>query len=125
MIRWFRRHDPDDEWEEDDAHPPLPRHIDFGEEPEAPQPELREAAEVPEFALVVSANSSNGWHVAAVVSTGTGPAFYVRAITVRWPFSVARPTPSNRVSSKRIDPVSLSPTGSTPARKLVVNWGWM
>ena len=52
------------------------------------------------------------------------PDFYLRAITVRWPFLIARPAPSNRISDKRLDPERLSPTGTTPARKLIVNWGW-
>jgi hypothetical protein len=62
--------------------------------------------------------------MAAVIGESANPDFYVRAITVRWPFLIARPVPSNRATDKPVDPDTLSPTGTTPARKLVVNWGW-
>ena len=123
MIRWFRRSDPDDEFEDDD-YVPLPDHVDFGAEP-APVPGERPLPEVPELAVIVAAAATNGWHMAAVLAERTSPDFYLRAITVKWPFVVARPLPSSRASDRRYDRASLSPTGSTPARKLVVNWGWM
>ncbi len=80
--------------------------------------------EVPEFAVVVSDMSNDGWHRAAVVGESANPDFYVRAVTVRWPFLIARPARSNRATDKPVNPDTLSPTGTTPARKLVVNWGW-
>jgi hypothetical protein len=80
---------------------------------------------LPEFALIASAAATDGWHMAAVVGESGDPAFYVRAVTVRWPFLIARPAPSNRISDKPVDRERLSPTGTTPARKLVVNWPWI
>jgi hypothetical protein len=80
--------------------------------------------EVPEFAVVVSSLASDGWHMAAVIGESSNPDFYVRAVTVRWPFLIARPARSNRTTEAPVDADTLSPTGTTPARKLVVNWGW-
>ncbi len=79
---------------------------------------------VPEFAVIVSDVSTDGWHMAAVIGESANPDFYVRAVTVRWPYLIARPARSNRATDKPVDPDTLSPTGTTPARKLVVNWGW-
>jgi hypothetical protein len=110
MAMLFRRPDPEDELEDqdetevDDAGQPLP--------------------EVPEFAVIVSDISNDGWHVAMVIGESSNPDYYVRAVTVRWPFLIARPARSNRSTDKPIEPDSLSPTGTTPARKLVVNWPW-
>ena len=123
MIRWFRRADPDDDLEEEHAEVVLPEQIDFGE-PVEPVQEIRPLPEVPEYAVIVATAATRGWHMAAVVTDSIGPDFYLRAITVRWPFVVARPAPSSRISDKWLDPERLSPTGSTPARKLIVNWGW-
>jgi hypothetical protein len=80
--------------------------------------------EVPQFAVIVSNVSINGWHMAAVVGESSNPDFFVRALTVRWPYLVARPARSNKATDKPVNPASMSPTGTTPARKLVVNWGW-
>jgi hypothetical protein len=80
--------------------------------------------EVPEFAVIVSDVAYDGWHMAAVVGESANPDFYLRAVTVRWPYLIARPARSNRTADKPVDPDTLSPTGTTPARKLVVNWGW-
>jgi hypothetical protein len=85
----------------------------------------RPLPEVPEFAVIVSNVSSDGWHVAMVIGESSNPDYYVRAVNVRWPFLIARPARSNRVADKPVDVESLSPTGTTPARKLVVNWPWM
>ena len=123
MIRWFRRADDEDEFEEDGSDGALPEQIDFGEPVEL-VPEIRPLPKVPELAVIVAESEIHGWHMAAVVSDHTGPDFYLRAITVRWPFMVARPVPSTRTSDKPVNSSLLSPTGSTPARKLVVNWGW-
>ncbi|HUB10615.1 MAG TPA: hypothetical protein VMB34_01555 [Acetobacteraceae bacterium] len=123
MILWFRRSDPDEGLEAEGDEPGLPGQIDFGE-PVEPIPEGRLLPNVPEFAVIIAAAATNGWHMAAVVTDATGPEFYLRAIAVRWPFVVARPTPSTRIADRPVDHRRLSPTGSTPARKLIVNWGW-
>ncbi|HUB45991.1 MAG TPA: hypothetical protein VMB73_13475 [Acetobacteraceae bacterium] len=123
MFRWFRRADPEDEFEDEADEVPLPEQIDFGEPVEF-IPEIRPLPKVPDFAAIVAETAVNGWHMAAVVTDATGPDFYVRAITVRWPFMVARPVPSTRLSHKPVKPSLRSPTGSTPARKCIVNWGW-
>lgn len=80
--------------------------------------------EVPDFAVIVSDVANDGWHMAAVIGESANPDFYVRAVTVRWPFLIARPTRSGRASDKPVNLDLLSPMGTTPARKLVVNWGW-
>ncbi|HVC60247.1 MAG TPA: hypothetical protein VND19_07820 [Acetobacteraceae bacterium] len=80
---------------------------------------------VPRFAVIVSEVSTDGWHLAAVIGESANPNFYVRAVAVRWPFLVARPVRSNRSIDKPMDRDSLSPAATTPARKLVVNWGWV
>lgn len=80
--------------------------------------------EVPKFAVIVSDVSDDGWHVAAVIGESANPDYHVRAVTVRWPFLIARPWRSTRASDNPVNPGSLSPTGTTPARRLVVNWGW-
>jgi hypothetical protein len=85
----------------------------------------RPIPEVPEFAVIVSDVSSDGWHMAMVIGETTTPDYYVRAVTVRWPFLIARPARSNRFADKPVDVEWLSPTGTTPARKLVVNWPWI
>lgn len=110
MLRWFRHRDDDDD--------------DFEDDDELEAGEGDASGDIPEFALVVAETEVDGWHMAAVLADSTSPAFYVRAITVRWPFEVARPVPSNRKSDRPINPERLSPSGSTPSRKLVVNWGW-
>ena len=111
MAILFRRREPEDELEDLDET----EELDEGEPP----------AELPEFAVIVSDVSDDGWHMAAVIGESSNPDYYVRAVTVRWPFLIARPARSNRSSNKPIDPDSLSPTGTTPSRKLVVNWGWI
>jgi len=125
MFRWFRRRDEDDEddFEEEGEDVALPDQIDFGE-PTEPILESRRLPDVPEFAVIVAAAATNGWHMAAIVTDTPGPDFYLRAITVRWPFFVARPIPSTRISDRPVKSKLRSPTGSNPARKLVVNWGW-
>ncbi|HUN39752.1 MAG TPA: hypothetical protein VMU81_05640 [Acetobacteraceae bacterium] len=123
MLRWFRRADPEDEFEDAADEAPLPEQIDFGEPVEF-VPKIRPLPKVPDFAVIVAATENNGWHMAAVVTEATDPDFYLRAITVRWPFVIARPVPSTRLSDKRVNPSLRSPTGSTPTRKVVVNWGW-
>lgn len=110
MAMLFRRPDPEDEIENTDKS----AIIDDGQL----------LPKVPEFAVVVSDMTSDGWHMAAVLGESSNPDFYVRAVTVRWPFLIARPARSNRTTEKAVDPDALSPTGTTPARKLVVNWGW-
>lgn len=85
----------------------------------------RPLPDVPKFAVIVSEVSTDGWHMAAVIGQSANPDFYVRAVNVRWPFLIARPARSNRTVDKPVAPDSLSPTGTTPARKLVVNWGWV
>ena len=50
--------------------------------------------------------------------------YYVRAVVIRWPFVIARPAKSNRQSDIIQSEDALSPTSTSPARKLVVNWGW-
>jgi len=110
MAMLFRSPDPEDELEDQD------------------ETEVVDAAEllpeVPEFAVIVSDAANDGWHVAMVIGESSNPDYYVRAVTVRWPFLIARPARSNRSSDKPIEPDFLSPTGTTPARKLVVNWPW-
>lgn len=110
MATLFRPPDPEDELEDQDPS----RSGDEGQ----PLPE------VPEFAVIVSDTSNDGWHVAMVIGESSNPDYYVRAVTVRWPFLIARPARSNRSTDKPIEPDSLSPTGTTPARKLIVNWPW-
>jgi hypothetical protein len=110
MALLFRRPDPEDELEDQDQS-------ETGDDGQL-------LPEVPEFAVIVSDISNDGWHVAMVVGESANPDYYVRAVTVRWPFLIARPARSNRSNDKPIEPDSLSPTGTTPARKLVVNWPW-
>lgn len=110
MAMLFRRADPDDELEDEDQS-------ESGGEGQL-------LPEVPEFAVIVSDTATDGWHVAMVVGESSNPDYYVRAITVQWPFLIARPARSNRSTDKPIKRDSLSPTGTTPARKLVVNWPW-
>lgn len=86
----------------------------------ATDPELR----VPSFSLVVSAESTGGWRSAAVVRDVASPAYYLRSISVSWPFIIARPRPSTRQRERRFRPDQLSPARTSPVRKLVVNWGW-
>jgi hypothetical protein len=81
--------------------------------------------EVPEFAVIVSNVSNDGWHMAALIGESANPDFYVRAVAVRWPFLIARPAHSNRAADKPLKPNTLSPTGTRPSRKLVVNWPWV
>ena len=59
--------------------------------------------------------------MAAVIGESSNPDFYVRAVTVRWPFLIARPARSNRTTEAPVDADTLSPTGTTPARKLKRN----
>lgn len=111
MALLFRRQDPEDEPE------------DLDEAEAAAQGEL--LSELPQYAVIVSDVATDGWHVAAVIGESTNPDYYVRALTVRWPFVIARPVRSNRTSDKPVGPDLLSPTGTTPARRLVVNWRWL
>jgi hypothetical protein len=110
MAMLFRRRDPEDELEEPDE-------TEAGDDSQL-------LPEVPEFAVIVSEISTDGWHVAMVIGESSNPDYYVRAVTVRWPFLIARPARSNRSNDMLVDLDSLSPTGTTPARKLVVNWPW-
>lgn len=109
MVRLFRRAPEEDL--EDEVE------IDAGEE-------VRLLPEVPQFAVIVSTVATNGWHMAAVVGDSSNPDFYARALAVRWPFVIARPAPSNRISDRPVSREQLSPTGTTPARRVVVNWRW-
>lgn len=111
MLRLFRRHH-DEEFDEEDDE------VNAGDALAAEQYEL------PEFTVIVAESAIDGWHMAAVVGEAGNPEFYLRAFTVSWPFVIARPVPSNRASDKPARPEERSPTGSMPARKLVVNWGW-
>jgi len=90
-----------------------------------PGDDSRRLPEVPRFAVVVSDAATDGWHMAAVIGESANPDFYVRTVAVRWPFRIARLQSSNRSTDKPAMPDSLSPTGSTPARRLVVNWDWV
>jgi hypothetical protein len=81
--------------------------------------------ELPRFAVFVSDVATDGWHMAALLGESSNPDFYTRALGVRWPFLIARPTPSTRSTDRPTDPEQLSPAGTTPARKLVVNWRWV
>ena len=110
MAMLFRRRDPEDEVEDRD-------------ESEAGDEGLL-LPEVPEYAVIVSDTSTDGWHMAMVIGESSNPDYYVRAVTVRWPFLIARPARSNRSTDKPVEPDALSPTGTTPARKLIVNWPW-
>lgn len=119
-MRWpFRSPDPED-GPDDDLEDGL---VDPGETDAVADGRL--LPEIPRFALIVSEVSTDGWHMAAVIGESANPDFYVRAITVRWPFLIARPARSNRTTDKPVAPGLHSPTGSTPARRLVVNWGWV
>jgi hypothetical protein len=80
--------------------------------------------ELPQFALVVSAAATGRWHLAALVREKDDRDFYLRSVAVRWPFTIARPAPSNRQNEIVFRPQDLSPAGTSPARKLVVNWVW-
>ncbi len=111
MAMLFRRPDPEDDLEQSDEAGTVD--------------ESQPLPEVPEFAVIVSDTASDGWHVAAVIGDSANPDFYVRAVTVRWPFLIARPVRSNRTADTPVNPDTLSPTGTSPARKLVVNWPWM
>jgi hypothetical protein len=111
MLRLFRRNRDDDD--------------DFEDVDDVDENEPRAPAEVPGFAVIVSAIATDGWHMAAVIGEDANPEFYVRALAVRWPFLIARPAPSNRFSDKPARRDQLSPTGTNPARKVVVNWGWV
>jgi hypothetical protein len=110
MSMLFRRRDPEDELEDENE-------AEAGDESQL-------LPEVPEFAVIVSDISTDGWHVAMVIGDSSNPDYYVRAVTVWRPFMIARPARSNRSTDKQVEPDSLSPTGTTPARKLVVNWPW-
>jgi hypothetical protein len=110
MALLFRRRDPEDELEDQDE-------TEAGDDSEL-------LPEVPEFAVIVSDISTDGWHLAMVIGESSNPDYYVRAVTVRWPFLIARPARSSRTTDLPVDPDSLSPTGTTPARKLVINWPW-
>ena len=79
---------------------------------------------LPRFALVVSAAATGGWHMAALVREAANPEFYLRSIAVPWAFMIARPAPSTRQNDAPVRPADLSPARTSPARKLVVNWGW-
>jgi len=125
MIRWFRRRDDDDEDGLEEAGKDLapPAEIHLGEQTEQIL-DSKSLPALPQFAVIVAAAATNGWHMAAIVTGTPGPDFYLRAITVRWPFFVARPMPSTRIRATPVKAMLRSPTGSTPSRKLVVNWGW-
>lgn len=82
------------------------------------------ASRLPQFALVVSQAEDAGWHKAALVREAAHPAFYLRSIAVPWGFLIARPAPSTRQADVAVRPTTLSPARTSPARKLVVNWGW-
>jgi len=108
-MRWkFWRRDEDDDEEFEDEPAAAPR----------PPPEF------PKFALVASEAAVNGWHVAVMVRERANIDYYVRAVVVRWPFVIARPTRSNRQSNIRTATSKLSPASTSPAHKLVVNWAW-
>ena len=79
---------------------------------------------LPHFTLVVSPESTGGWHAAAIVRKAASPAFFLRSISAPWPFVVARPKPSTRQSGFIFRPDELSPVRSSPMQKLAVNWGW-
>lgn len=111
MAMLFRRQDTTDDLEDQGEVQVL----DEGELP----------PEVPGFAIIVSDVSYHGWHMAALIGESTNPDFYVRAVAVRWPFLIARPAHSNRAADKPLKPAALSPTGTRPSRKLVVNWPWV
>lgn len=111
MAMLFRRHDPD---------------ADLEGSGKTEVPDASELLpEIPGFAVIVSDVSNNGWHMAALIGDSANPDFYVRAVAVRWPFLIARPSHSNRTSDKPVRSHALSPTGTTPSRKLVVNWHWV
>jgi hypothetical protein len=109
-MRWkfWQRDDDDDEWED----------IEDPAEPSRPPPEF------PRFAMVISDTAVNGWHIGVVVRERANIDYYVRALIVRPPFVIARPTRSNRQSDIIPRKDELSPAGTGPARKLVVNWAW-
>ena len=88
---------------------------------EEPPPRI---IELPYFALAISDTAEDGWHVAALVRESDKLEFYARSITVLWPFTVARPMKSNRQSDYIVRPEDRSPAGTSPSRKLVVNWNW-
>ncbi len=83
-----------------------------------------QALEVPRFALVVSEVADGDWHVAALVKELAKLDFYVRSLSVPWPFVIARPAKSNRQNDHIIPPELCSPAGTSPTRKLIVNWAW-
>ena len=80
--------------------------------------------ELPQFALVVSEAATNRWHVAALIREKDDRDFFLRSVAVPWPFVIARPAPSNRQNEVVFRREALSPSGSSPTRKLVVNWAW-
>lgn len=96
--------------------------VDGDEQVGGEQAELER--DLPIFALVVSEAATDGWHVAVLVREKDDCDFYLRSVAVRWPFVIARPTPSNRQNEVIVRREDLSPAGSSPARKLVVNWAW-
>jgi hypothetical protein len=84
----------------------------------------RPPLELPQFALAVAAAAEGQWRIAALVKETSRPDFYVRSIRVPWPFIIARPARSNRQNDVFVRPEDLSPAGTSPTRKLVVNWAW-
>lgn len=79
---------------------------------------------VPQYTLVVSDEISGGWRRGAVIRDSVSPHFYVRSLSVYWPFILARPRPSLRQKAVIVPPDKLSPARTTPSTKLVVNWDW-
>lgn len=79
---------------------------------------------IPNFALVISEEVSGGWRSGAIIRDALSPAFYLRSISVPWSFVLARPWPSTRQSPIAFRRDQMSPARTSPARKLVVNWGW-
>ena len=112
MAMLFRR-DPEDELEDQDQAEAVD--------------EDQLLPEVPEFAVIVSEASIDGWHVAMVIGEASNPDYYVRAVTVRWPFLIARPARSNRSTDKPIEPdfvvANWHHTGAEVGRQLALDNG--
>lgn len=79
---------------------------------------------LPRYFLAVSNEDDGGWRSAAIIRDAASPHFFLRSVTVYWPFVVARPRPSSRQNEVIVPPERLSPARTTPAQKLVVNWDW-
>jgi hypothetical protein len=82
------------------------------------------AAQLPKFALIISDGSGSRWRPARLVRDHENLDFYVKAISVRWPFALARATADVRPDKTGFGWPAQPPQPAPSCRRLRVTWRW-